>query len=201
MGAVVPNAAVSAQNVEERQLGFQSSTKVGDASISECSFVVLSQCIDDFDSCESWWQVRERDNHKTAYIMTCNMLDPLRSIPFFEHRRAWGWQRRVTAVVGDLRPALEKSSDAQFQLFPYARLNVISKEYLGKRKLSQEYQDRLLLELIAKHPCKEVAFAACVEGLSAESVEFLPNRPFEVDIYSLSGFEAYLQALVAAAKT
>ena len=127
------------------------------------------------------------------------MLESIRSLPFFERRRALKWHADVTAVAGDLRPAPTASSSGQFHLFPYAQLHAVTKEYLGKRTRSPSEQDKVLLELISKHPCKEVAFAACVDKLSLGTVEELLNSSFDVEINSLSGLNSYLHAFVAAA--
>ena len=73
------------------------------------------------------------------------------------------WRRNVNATVGDRRP-----TDRDF---PWARLQEYTKAYLERRgSLTQEQIDEHLKDLIKTHTETEVAFAACVNAMSAPSV-------------------------------
>lgn len=119
---------------------------------------------------------------------------------FFDRRKPSKWHERVTTTVGDVRPAPTTLLDRASHLFPYAELQLITRDYLGSRKRSQVETDNLLLELIKDHPCKEVAFAACTEALSNGLAGQILNTTFNVDPDNLSGLASYLHAFVAAAQ-
>lgn len=108
------------------------------------------------------------------------------------------WHENVNKTVGLVRPAPTVCSE-RIHVFPYAQLQAITKEYLGKKTRSQSEQDGLLIELINDHPCKEVAFAACAAHLSAFEAQRALYNYFRVNPNTLEGLEHYLQAFVAAA--
>ena len=129
-------------------------------------------------------------------------------MPLFGHRRAVKsaskWHESVNRHVssaGDIRPAPTASAGSHLHLFPYSQLQAITKEHLGKKKRSEAEQDRILIDLIEEHPwSKAVAFAACVEHLSAGAVSDVLDSSFQVDLNTSSGLEQYLHAFVAAAR-
>ena len=125
-------------------------------------------------------------------------------MPLFGNRRAAKsaskWHDNVTGLVGDARPGTAPSPADDFRLFPYAQLQVFTKDYLGKKPRPAAEQDELLIDLIAKHHRKEVAFAACAEHLSVGAVQHILETAFAVHHYTCDGLESYLHAFVAAAQ-
>ena len=125
-------------------------------------------------------------------------------MPFFgisnAARSASNWHENVTGLVGHARPATSPLPGEDFRLFPYAQLQVFTKGYLGKKKRTEGEQDELLLDLIQKHDCKEVAFAACATHLSIGAVQHTLETAFAVDHHTFDGLESYLHAFVAAAQ-
>ena len=123
-------------------------------------------------------------------------------MPFFgisnAARSASNWHENVTGLVGHARPATSPLPGDDFGLFPYAQLQVFTKGYLGKKKRTEGEQDELLLDLIQKHDCKEVAFAACATHLSIGAVQHTLETAFAVDHHTFDGLESYLHAFVAA---
>ena len=124
-------------------------------------------------------------------------------MPLFRQRRAAKsankWHQKVAAITGGALPSPTTSHVHEFHLFPYAQLSIATKDYLGNKKRSEAEQDELLIDLIQHHPCKEVAYAACLEYLSSEAAQCLLDTSFQVDTHTFHGFEHYLQAFVAAA--
>jgi hypothetical protein len=110
------------------------------------------------------------------------------------------WHEKVATITGGTLPSPTTSHDHRFHLFPHAQLSIVTKDYLGRKKRSEAEQDALLIDLIQHHPCKEVAYAACLEHLSLETAQTLLETSFHVDTNTSHGLEHYLQAFVAAAE-
>lgn len=108
-----------------------------------------------------------------------------------ERKRKSKWHKQITATVREITPSEEALSD-NLAFFPYAQVHAFTKDYLGKRKRSQEEKDKALVDLIYAHPRKEVAFASCAEALSDHLVLELLGDLFPIDTVSLHGLETYL---------